>query len=96
VRALSTILIIFAAVIAMTPSTRADYVCETTEAAGGKTPQCRCFGTDNCKELRKSDSCKSTVNCGSVNGATSCSCDAKAKIGGGSIKAMQPVGKSQK
>jgi hypothetical protein len=96
VRALSTILITFAFAVAMVPAAQADYSCETTEHANGQTPQCRCFGTDNCSELRKSDSCKSAVTCGNGLGATSCSCDAKAKIGGSTIKATQPLGKSQK
>jgi len=90
------VLILSAFLIGVASSGRADYSCETAAQANGNPRQCRCAGSDDCSQMRKSDSCNSAVTCGAVGSMTVCHCDAKGQIGSSTLKLKNPVGKSQK
>jgi hypothetical protein len=100
VRMFQAIFISLAMSISLMLCAHAEYACDNADQAKARpngVAQCQCVGTDNCSEMKNSDSCKSSVNCGAVGGTlTTCNCDAKAKIAGSSTKAIKPAGKSQK
>jgi hypothetical protein len=52
-----------------------------------------CYGDAGCKKLEMSGQCNGPITCGSPG--KPCGCVAKAQIRGSTIKAKQPLGKSQ-
>lgn len=76
----------------------AEFSCDSADSAkaNGGAAKCYCQGSDNCSEMRKSDSCKTAVTCGAGMGLTVCSCTAKAQISGSTLKLTPPTSKSQK
>jgi hypothetical protein len=59
----------------------------------GAGARCHCSGTEQCKQLEMSGSCNGPITCGGPS--EPCSCVAKANAVNSTIKAKQPLGKSQ-
>ena len=89
----------FFVVVAVPQIARADFSCQT--AAEGKknsdgVARCVCVGTDNCSNMRKSQSCASNLDCGSDGkSSTVCTCVAKFKGSAAPAPQAQPRGKSR-